>query len=83
MTRYDKIYTQKFMTHASLLYDLCLDSLPYILRNFACFLSSDLFNFFEKFFPENNQSMYVSNSLDPDQTRQNVGLDLDPNCLQK
>ena len=25
----------------------------------------------------------VSNSLDSDQERQNVGPDLDPNCLQK
>ena len=25
----------------------------------------------------------MSNSLEPDQDRQNVGPDLDPNCLQK
>ena len=25
----------------------------------------------------------VSNSLDPDQARHNVGPDLDPNCLQR
>ena len=25
----------------------------------------------------------MSNSLDPDQARQNVGPDLDPNCLQR
>ena len=25
----------------------------------------------------------VSNMLDPDQDRQNVGPDLDPNCLQR
>ena len=25
----------------------------------------------------------VSNSLDPDQARQNIGRDLGPNCLQK
>ena len=25
----------------------------------------------------------MSNSLDPDQDRQNVGPDLDPNCLQR
>ena len=48
------------------------------------YLSSDDFfktNFLEKFFKVN--TIRVSNSLDPDQARQNVGPDLSPNSLQK
>ena len=37
-------------------------------------------NFFDFFF---KNAFRVSNSLDPDQVRQNVGPDLDPNCLQR
>ena len=39
-------------------------------------------NFFEKFFQEYIQSV-ITNSLDPDQVRHSVGLDLGPNCLQR
>ena len=38
------------------------------------------FNFLKKSF---RNTIRVSNSLDPDQARQNVGPDLDPNCLQR
>ena len=50
MTRYDKIYTQKFMTHAScyMIYVLTLCLIYWEILQ--VFLSSDLFNFFEKFF---------------------------------
>ena len=53
-------------------------------ENFHAFLSS------AEFFSKLTFSKYsfrntikVSNSLDPDQVRQNVGPDLVPNCLQK
>ena len=38
-------------------------------------------NLFQKFFLEILSR--VSNSLDPDRARQNVGPDLDQNCLQR
>ena len=41
--------------------------------------------FLNHFFGKNSfrLSIRVSNWLDPDQDRQNIGPDLDPNCLQK
>ena len=42
--------------------------------------------FFSKimyFFPFHSITIRVSNSLDPDQARQSVGLDLGPNSLQR
>ena len=41
--------------------------------------------FFKIIFLKNSfrNTFRVSNSLDPDQARQNVGLDLGPNCLQR
>ena len=55
---------------------------------FACwvilhaFLSAD---FFQNTFLESSfrNAIRVSNSLEPDQAQQNVGPDLDPNCLKK
>ena len=54
-----------------------------MLGNFSCFFVicryfSTLF--FSKYSFRNN--IRVSNSLDPDQARQSVRPDLDPNCLQ-
>ena len=43
-----------------------------------CFLSSAFFLSFYFFFLKKN-----NNSLDSDQTKQFVGPDLDPNCLQR
>ena len=37
-------------------------------------------NFFKNIF---SNTIRVSNSLDPDQARQNVGPDMGPNCLQR
>ena len=56
-----------------------------MLGNFACFLSYVDFFFFKLNFSKNSfrNAIRVSNSLDPDQARQNVGPDLGPNCLQK
>ena len=44
--------------------------------------SADIFqiNFFITFFQE--QVIKVSNGLEPDENRQNVGPDLGPSCLQ-
>ena len=55
-----------------------------ILGNFSCFLSSADF-FQNHFFSKNSfrNTIRVSNSLDPDKARQNVGPDLVPNCLQR
>ena len=53
------------------------------LVNFSClFVICYFFKiiFFEK---KIRNTIRVSNSLDPDQARQNVGPDLDPNSLQK
>ena len=46
------------------------------------FHAADFFkiNFFEKF---SEDTIRVSNSLDPDQAQHFVGPDLGPNCLQK
>ena len=54
------------------------------LGTFSCFFSADSFksNCFQKILPGRN-TIRVSNSLDPDQTRQNVGSDLGPNSLKK
>ena len=42
------------------------------------------FNIFKIFFQEHYLYIIrVSNGLDPDQDRQNVGPDLGPNCLQR
>ena len=54
---------------------LCISS------NFACFWSSAVF--FQNQHFRKIKDTRVSNILDPDQARQNVGPDLDPNCLQK
>ena len=42
-------------------------------------------DFFKINFPKNSfrNTIRVPNSMDPDQARQNVGPDLDPNCLQR
>ena len=47
------------------------------------FLSSA--DFFKSTFSKNSfrNTIRVSNSLDPDQARQNVGPDLGPNCMQR
>ena len=53
-------------------------------ENFPAFLSSA--DFFQKStFSKNSvrNTIGVSNNLDPDQARQNVGPDLGPNCLQR
>ena len=42
----------------------------------CCFLSKLTFS-------KNCITIRVANSLDPDQARQDVGPDLDPNCLQR
>ena len=52
------------------------------LGNFSCFFSSDLFqnqHFLKSYF---RNTIRVSNSLDPDQARQDVGPDPGPKCLQ-
>ena len=55
-----------------------------MLGNFACFFVVCGFflkiNFFKKHL---SGIVRVSNSLDPDQARQKVGLDLGPKCLQR
>ena len=51
-----------------------------ILLAFCRLLIFSKFHFFEKFF---QVFIRVSNSVDPDQARQNVGPDLGPNCLQR
>ena len=49
----------------------------------ACFfVSADLFSKSTFFNISFRNIIRVSNSLDPDQARQNVGPDLGPNCLQ-
>ena len=67
-----------------------------LLGNFLCFffrlLNFFKIIFFEKLFQEYHQSgkqfgfrsgPTFSNNLDSDQAQQNVGPDLDPNCLQR
>ena len=57
---------------------------PCLLGNFQAFLpSADFFQIqlFRKILSEN--TIRVSNSLDPDQARRFVGPDLGPNCLQR
>ena len=44
------------------------------------FSSAHFFQFKKKYF---RNSIRVSDGLDPDQDRQNVGPDLGPNCLQR
>ena len=53
-----------------------------MLENFSLFLLSAIFiiDFLEK---KIRSTIRVSNSLDPDQDRQNVGPDLGPNCLHR
>ena len=55
-----------------------------LLGNFSCFFVVCWF-FSKSIFSKNSftNTIRVSNSLDPDQARQNVGPDLDPNCLQR
>ena len=52
-----------------------------MLGNFACFLNCCLWIFF--FFCINFLKKKSSDSLDPDQARHFVGLDLGPDCLQR
>ena len=56
-----------------------------MLGNFACFLSSADIFFQNQLFLKNSfhNTIKVSNSLDPNQSRDYVGPDLGPNCLQK
>ena len=51
-----------------------------LLGDCSCFSASTDFFFKSSVFTE--KPLSVSNSLDPDQARQNVGPDLGPNCLQ-
>ena len=55
-----------------------------MLGNFSCLCCRLLaffeINFFKKFF---HKHLRVSNSLDLDQDRHSVGLDLGSNCLQR
>ena len=51
-----------------------------MLGNFAFFLSIFSVLFFARIYFRNTFSV---NSLDPDQALQNVGSNLDPNCLQR
>ena len=60
----------------------------FMLSNCACiFVVCGFFFFFFKLTFSRKKSfrntIRVSNSLDPDQARQNVGPDLGPNCLQR
>ena len=52
-----------------------------LLVNFSCLIF--LCYFFQNHLFREKNSGIESNSFDPDQARQNVGPDLDPNCLQK
>ena len=54
-----------------------------MLGNFS-YICCRLLTFFKvNFFAKKQQNtIRVSNDLDPDQDRHNVGPDLDPNCLQ-
>ena len=57
-----------------------------MLGNFACFFSRLWIFFFFKLTLSKKSfrnTMSMSNSLDPDQARQNVGPDLGPNCSQR
>ena len=79
-----KIKTKFRMRSAALFY-LALYVMLCMLGNFACFFvvcgfSFKIIFFFKKSF---RYTIRMSNSLDSDQARQNVGTDLDPNCLQR
>ena len=52
-----------------------------MLGNFCCRLLT--FSEVNLFLNSFRNTIRVSNSLDPDQDRQNVGPDLDPDCLQR
>ena len=57
-----------------------------MLGNYFCCRVLTFFskiNFFEKIFQEHYQSIRVSNSLNTDQDRHTVGLDLGSNCFVK
>ena len=62
-----KVYSDQFLDFPILL-------LLFLHTFCAIFHSLDAFSF---------NIIRVSDSLDPDQARQNVGPDLDPNCLQR
>ena len=51
-----------------------------MLGNFACFFLSSADIFQNKLF---QKVLLGSNTLDPDQARQNIRPDLGPNCLQR
>ena len=53
-----------------------------MLCNFSCILSSADFYSISSFSKKISGIPSLSNSLDPDQARHFVELDLDPNCLQ-
>ena len=58
-------------------FDLLLDYIAFIIPSHIInepYFTLWMLDFFN--------TIQVSNSLDPDQARQNVGPDLDPNCLQ-
>ena len=56
-----------------------------MLGNFSCFCCRLLTFFKNGLFSKNSfkNTIRVSNCLDPDQDRQNVGPDLGPDCLQR
>ena len=74
------------ITCNNILYSKYLPLTLSMLGNFACFfLVCGFFFFFKSTFSKKSfrNTIRVSNSLDPDQARRYVELDLGPNCLQR